>query len=1345
MASRAATLSVPTQPKTSNGNGHPAAPAPGNAATPASPAGSGLAIARYFTDGKQSPFEQVQWERRSALISNEKGETVFRQDDVEVPVFWSQTATNVVVSKYFNGKLGTPQRENSVRRLIDRVATTIRDWGAAGGYFAGAAEAAVFYDELVHLLVQQKLSFNSPVWFNCGIEKKPQCSACFINSVEDRMESILELAKTEGMLFKWGSGTGSNLSPLRSSREKLSSGGIASGPVSFMRGFDAFAGVIKSGGKTRRAAKMVILNADHPDIVEFINSKASEEKKAWALIDAGYDGSFNGEAYHSIFFQNANHSVRVTDEFMRAVERDGEWQTRAVTTGEVVETYRARDLMKLIAEAAWLCGDPGMQFDTTINRWHTCSNTDRIHASNPCFTGDSLVLTNKGLISFRELIERANHGEEFQVATDNQTSGGEGIRFTSPEQYMITGFNPIVRLGFSNGMEVRCTRNHRFFTQNRGMVKAAELTPADKIVVQTHAATFAAASWNMPASSDFDAYRAKGDRYAPLALPERWTEDFAELLGHLVGDGSISGNVVSWIYGSDDDKEQLLPRHSQTLKALTGEEPHVTVMENKTLQVRISRGAFKRFIVALGVKETYAANKVIPASIFQAPTPIVAAFLKGLFTADGCVVEQPNGTRYVGLGSKSKELLQGAQRLLATFGIFSRIDETKPAAGKSGLPYTRRDGSEVVYESRGPSYDLRITGRSLRVFAKQIGFATKKPSTKLIEIVERTEHYATDETINLVSCEDDGVELTYNLTEPVNHSYIVNGLVVANCSEYMFLNDTACNLASLNLMRFRHADGSFDHAAFTHAVSVAILAQEIIVDNASYPTPKIEKNSHDYRPLGLGYANLGALLMASGLPYDSDAGRAYAGLITALMHGQAYKTSALIASTMGPFPGYSRNREPMLRVIQQHAAQVDAIDQHLVPSSLFQVTKNVWAEAFDLGREFGYRNSQVTVLAPTGTIGFMMDCDTTGVEPDIALVKYKKLVGGGMIKIVNQTVPEALQKLGYSDEQRKAILEYIDRHDTIEGAPGLQEEHLPVFDCAFKPARGQRTIHYMGHVKMMAAVQPFLSGAISKTVNMPHEITPEDIAATYLQAWKMGLKAIAIYRDGCKRIQPLVTSLEESKPAKPKPAAAEKLKPVRRRLPDERQSITHKFSIAGHEGYLTVGMYEDGTPGEIFVVMAKEGSVVSGLMDSFATAISLALQYGVPLQVLVRKFQHARFEPSGFTTNPQIRMAKSITDYIFRWLALKFLPDQEIPANGHSTGMDADFGIDNAENGATGNGAVGATPADHKLAMAHASQLEHSTYQSQADAPPCHECGSVMVRSGSCYKCLECGSTSGCS
>ncbi|MDZ7289141.1 MAG: vitamin B12-dependent ribonucleotide reductase [candidate division KSB1 bacterium] len=893
--------------------------------------GKGLSLQRFFTTGTKHPFEELTWERRSAVITNEIGEKVFEQNDVEVPTTWSQMATNVVVSKYFNGKLGSPGRETSVRQLIDRVARTIRMWGEKDGYFASLEDANIFYEELVHLLVNQKLSFNSPVWFNAGIEEKPQCSACFINSVEDRMESILELAKTEGMLFKWGSGTGTNFSTLRSSREKLSGGGTASGPVSFMRGYDAFAGVIKSGGKTRRAAKMVILNVDHPDIEEFINSKANEEKKAWALIDAGYDGSFNGEAYQSIFFQNANHSVRVTDEFMRAVENDGIWQTHAVTTGQVMGQYRARDLMHQIAEAAWLCGDPGMQFDTTTNAWHTCPNSGRINASNPC-------------------------------------------------------------------------------------------------------------------------------------------------------------------------------------------------------------------------------------------------------------------------------------------------------------------------------------------------------------------------------------------------------------SEYVFLDDTACNLASLNLMKFRRAHGEFDIEAFQQAVHISILAQEIIVDNAGYPTPVIARNSHEFRTLGLGYANLGALLMAAGLPYDSDAGRAYAAAITALMTGQAYKTSALIASKLGPFPAFERNRKPMLNVIKKHSEHLSRIDRALVAPELYHAAKKAWEDAYTLGSEYGYKNAQVTVLAPTGTIGFMMDCDTTGVEPDIALVKYKRLVGGGLMKIVNQTVPEALRKLGYAPAQVQAILDYIDQQDTIEGAPGLKPEHLPVFDCAFKPANGSRSIHYIGHVKMMAAVQPFLSGAISKTVNMPNDVTPEDIANTYLEAWKLGLKAIAIYRDGCKRTQPLVTKLD-SPQATSNAAPAPAVKPIRRRLPDERKSITHKFSIAGHEGYITVGMYDDGTPGEIFIIMAKEGSVVSGLMDGFATAISLALQYGVPLHVLVRKFTHTRFEPSGFTTNPQIPIAKSVMDYIFRWLALKFLPEEE-------RSQVLAEPVDEKSNGTT----VKAEPSNGA-----AVELERKIFESQSDAPPCSECGSVMVRNGSCYKCFNCGATSGCS
>lgn len=905
-------------------------------------AARGLTFRRYFTREGVHPFDEIEWELRTAVISNEKGEKIFEQKDVEIPKSWSMTATNVVVSKYFHGHIGTPERETSVRQLVDRVAKTTVNWGRAMKYFASENDAEVFYNELCFLLVNQYMAFNSPVWFNVGIEEKPQCSACFINSVEDSMESILALARTEGMLFKWGSGTGSNLSTLRSSKEALAGGGTASGPVSFMKGYDAFAGVIKSGGKTRRAAKMVILNVDHPDIVEFINCKAIEEKKAWALIEAGYDGGFNvpGGAYDSVSYQNANHSVRVTDEFMKAVLEDKEWTTKAVRSGKPVDTYRARDLMRQIAEAAWICGDPGMQFDTTINAWHTSSNTARINASNPC-------------------------------------------------------------------------------------------------------------------------------------------------------------------------------------------------------------------------------------------------------------------------------------------------------------------------------------------------------------------------------------------------------------SEYMYLDDSACNLASLNLMKFRKESGEFDVESFKYAVDITITAQEIFVDNASYPTPAIAKNSHAFRPLGLGYANLGALLMARGLAYDSDAGRDFAATVTSLMCGEAYAQSARIAKEMGPFEGFAVNREPMLNVMNKHSIHADKISREYVPAELWEASSQVWKEAIELGKAYGYRNGQATVLAPTGTIGFMMDCDTTGIEPDIALVKYKKLVGGGLMKIVNNTVPEALKKLGYDSEQIEHITSYIDKNDTIEGAPFLKEEHLPVFDCAFKPAKGKRSIHYMGHIKMMGATQPFLSGAISKTVNMPNEVTPDDIMQAYIESWKLGLKAVAVYRDGCKRTQPLSTSLDSGKreDLSDKAGLAGKkveARPARRRLPAERAAYTHKFSIAGHEGYITVGMYEDNTPGEVFITMSKEGSTLSGMMDAFATSISIALQYGVPLKVLVDKFSHMRFEPSGFTQNPDIPIAKSICDYIFRWLGMKFLPKDEQPV----TVITDTPVIETVKK---------ETKVVESAAVTAGERNEKYVFQTQADAPPCHECGSLMIRSGSCYKCTQCGSTSGCS
>jgi ribonucleoside-diphosphate reductase alpha chain len=895
----------------------------------------GLTVNRYFTTPGVDPADELAWEHRSASITGEDGKPVFEQKDIEIPKAWSMLATNVVASKYFRGTPGTPGRETSVRKLVARVVDTVTRWGGEGGYFAADADREAFHAEMTHLLLRQKVAFNSPVWFNVGVEEHPQCSACFINSVQDSMESILTLAKTEGMLFKYGSGTGSNLSSLRSSRELLAGGGTASGPVSFMKGFDAFAGVIKSGGKTRRAAKMVILNADHPDILDFVRCKVSEEKKAWALIDAGYEASFNGEAYSSIFFQNSNNSVRVRDEFMQAVVEDRSWTTHAVKDGRPMDTYSARSVFREISESAHLCGDPGLQFDTVVNDWHTCPNTARINASNPC-------------------------------------------------------------------------------------------------------------------------------------------------------------------------------------------------------------------------------------------------------------------------------------------------------------------------------------------------------------------------------------------------------------SEYMFLDDTACNLASLNLMHFRTIDGDFDTEAFKHAVNVTLLGQEIIVGSSRYPTEKITRNSHDYRPLGLGYANLGALLMATGLPYDSEEGRNYAAAITSQMCGEAYAQSARIAERMGPFAGYAKNEEPMLGVIRKHRKAAYQIKTDGVSENLLAASKAAWDDALALGTEHGYRNAQVTVLAPTGTIGFMMDCDTTGIEPDIALVKYKKLVGGGMLKLVNGTVPQALTKLGYGAAEVEAIIGFLDKNDTIEGAPGLKDEHLPVFDCAFKPAKGSRSIQYMGHIKMMAAAQPFLSGAISKTVNLPNNATVEDIETAYLEAWKSGLKAIAVYRDGCKRSQPLNTSRSVAK-AVAEPLVTPELRAVRRRLPDERHAITHKFSIGGHEGYLTVGMYEDAQPGELFCVMAKEGSVVSGLMDSFATAISLSLQYGVPLKVLVDKFSHTRFEPSGFTGNPQIPIAKSITDYIFRWLALKFLPSDEIP----------EAFKDNPPVATEAEKAAAAAP--EKKEPSEPSSSSRQTYLNQADAPPCHTCGAIMVRNGACYKCSNCGSTSGCS
>ena len=968
---------------------------------------TGLAVARVFSKPGIKPFDQLEWEQRVAEITDDSGKVIFRQDNVEVPKNWSVLATKVVVSKYFYGEIGTSERETSARQLVHRVSRTIADWGQAQGYFASAKDAETFFDELTWLCINQYGSFNSPVWFNCGLYHQygigknsgpgnfyfdrvsgqikqattqyeyPQCSACFIQAVGDTMEDIMELARAEAMLFKYGSGTGTDLSTLRSRHEKLSGGGRPSGPLSFLKVFDAIASVVKSGGKTRRAAKMNTLKVWHPDIKDFIEAKPKEEKKAWALIEKGYAGDFNGDAYGSVSFQNENLSVRVTDDFMKAVIEDKDWTTHWVTDPtKKGPTYKARDLMLGIAEGTWMCGDPGMQYEDTIQRWHTCKTTGPINSSNPC-------------------------------------------------------------------------------------------------------------------------------------------------------------------------------------------------------------------------------------------------------------------------------------------------------------------------------------------------------------------------------------------------------------SEYMFLDNSACNLASLNLMKFLRDDGTFDVERFKSAVEIFITAQEIMVDNASYPTHDIALNSHLYRPLGLGYANLGSLIMALGLPYDGDAGRAMAGAITGIMHLHAYSQSARIAVRLGAFEGFAKNREPMLHVMELHRDSVKRI-QSSCPDYMREAAQRCGDEAVELGRRFGYRNSQVTVLAPTGTIAFMMDCDTTGVEPDIALVKYKLLAGGGMLKIVNRTVPMALRKLGYTDSQIADIVKHIDVNDTIEGAPHLQEKHLPVFDCAFKPAKGKRSIQYMAHIKMMAAVQPFLSGAISKTVNMPQESTVEDVMNAYLEGWKNGLKAVAIYRDGSKRSQPLNTSkggtesqaavaIREAENFKARILDLEgeikelrvRVGPMRHRLPDTRQALTHKFDIAGHEGYITVGLYEDGTPGELFITMAKEGSTIGGLMDTIGTLVSLAFQYGVPLETLVKKFAHQRFEPSGFTKNPDIPIAKSITDYLFRWLACQFVPgfrEQNSPNAGQTelplkeVAEQEKKVVNRPVEDLAQTGEIPARPvADNGAGLTAVQRLSKTVEHFMTDAPACDTCGAITVRNGACYKCLNCGNSMGCS
>jgi ribonucleoside-diphosphate reductase alpha chain len=1342
----------------------------------------GVKVERIFTTPGVHPYDEVTWEHRDVVQQNWKtGATIFEQRDVEFPDFWSVNASTIVTTKYFRGAVGTPEREKGLKQLIDRVVLTYVKAGKDNGYFATPEDAELFEHELTWSLLHQVFSFNSPVWFNVGTESPAQVSACFILSVDDSIDSILNWYREEGFIFKGGSGAGVNLSRIRSSKELLSSGGTASGPVSFMRGADASAGTIKSGGATRRAAKMVVLDVDHPDIEDFVQTKAREEHKIRALRDAGFDMDLDGKDIISVQYQNANNSVRVTDEFMRAVEERKEFALRARGTGEVIETIDAKGLFEKIAKAAWECADPGLQYDDTINDWHTNPETGRITASNPCFPADQRVVTDKGLIPIGSLVSRAAGGEVFDVYTNDVTSESaptSRVVATTPVRYMVTGTNEILELRFTDGSRLRCTPKHRVWTDNRGWVQAQDLLDHDEVTRSMHYAPRTMADQGLPLAARSLALRAHG-----LNLPEKWDDELAHYLGWLTGDGCLTGDLAVTVYGGVEEHQSVLPRHQNMLEAWTGFGAKASRQANGTVQLRSGKTKVREYLAALGVTQERSPRKVVPAALFEAPEEALVSFLSGLFDADGCVVNDVvKGTRYVGLGSRSEELLLGVQELLGSLGMASRI--YNGGTKTDSFRYTRKDGSEAVYGSDGPSFDLRITGPSLREFAATIGFTLPTKSEKLTQIVDHHNAYNVKETVRLVSRESRGHETTYNLTEPRNHSYVVSGVVVANCSEYMSLDNSSCNLASLNLLKFLRDDDTFDAATYQKVVELVITAMDISICFADFPTEPIAETTRDYRQLGIGYANLGALLMATGHGYDSDGGRALAATLTSLLTGAAYKRSAELAAVVGPYAGYARNADAHKRVMRKHQAANDQIRTlDAMDGDIHDLATKTWDDVVKLGEKNGYRNAQASVLAPTGTIGFMMDCDTTGIEPDFSLVKFKKLVGGGSMQIVNLTIPRALRKMGYTNETIEAIVEYIADKGHVIDAPGLRPEHYEVFDTAM----GARSIPAMGHVRMMAAAQPFLSGAISKTVNLPSDATVEEIDDVYLQGWKLGLKAMAVYRDSCKVGQPLSDGGSTAKDAAADKAAAKverivEYRPVRKRLPKRRPSQTTSFTVGGAEGYLTAGSYPDDGLGELFLKFGKQGSTLGGVMDAFSIAVSIGLQYGVPLETFVEKFTNLRFEPAGLTDDPDIRMAQSIMDYVFRRLALDYMDFEtrsfmgihtadermrQLETGSYAAPVDSesdDEVSDELEGFAqsaqlakkvTKTAGKKSEPVDRSgsgAASAKAVAGVHSTAElmekfagKSADAPICLVCGTKMRPAGSCYVCEGCGSTSGCS
>jgi ribonucleoside-diphosphate reductase alpha chain len=1531
----------------------------------------GLTIERRFTTAGQDPYDSVEWSRRTSRISNPDGSVVFEMEDAEIPTAWSQVAADIMVSKYFR-KAGVPQidgdgnplldedgepvlgPERSARQVIARLASTWRWWGETNGYFATPADADAFEDELAYMLLHQMAAPNSPQWFNTGLNHaygitgpaqgfwyvdpdteeltaspdsytRPAPHACFIQAVGDDLVNdggIMDLWVREARLFKFGSGTGTNFSHIRAEGESLSGGGKSSGLMSFLKVGDRAAGAIKSGGTTRRAAKMVILDVDHPDIEAFVNWKANEEDKVRALVAAGYDSDFNGEAYATVSGQNSNNSVRLSNEFIQAVLDDADWDLTARTDGRVMKTIKARDLWRQVAEAAWKCADPGVQFDTTIQEWHTSPAGGRIRATNPCFTGDTRIATDKGLIPIGDLVRRAGEGETFEVYSHDATNAAaptETIRLSSPTHYMVTGTSEIVKLELSDGRTIRCTPNHRLFTHNRGWVRADELADDDRIRLLDREVDFGMASWALPVPTEAHEYLTWSSRTHPVRLPEKWSEDLAHYLGWLVGDGSVSEKTAVTVYGTEYEQQSIMVQHAELLTELNGGvAPKPCRMQNGTYQLRVTRKAIVRFFEALGVSREKAAGERVPWSIFEAPKPIVAAFLRGLYDADGCL-RWGDTTRYVGLGSASRQLLEDVQLLLDTFGIHGSIYGGYTPKNRS-FEYTTVGGEHRSYHG-AQVFDVRIMGHALERFASEIGFLLAPKDDILVQMLRETTRYRTRDWVKLRNRVEAGFETTFNLSEPVNHSYLANNVFVANCSEYVFLDNTACNLASLNLVAFERADGTFDLDAYRHAIRLWTMVLEISVTMAHFPSREIAQGSFDYRTLGLGYANLGSLLMRAGIAYDSDEARAISGALTAVLTGYAYATSAEMAEALGPFPKYADNRDAMLRVMRNHrraaygvdqgeydgvSHHVVGIDQALCPSDMLEEAHTAWDLAVALGEAHGYRNAQSTVLAPTGTIGLLMDCDTTGVEPDFALVKFKKLAGGGYFKIANQSLAPALHRLGYDHHQVDQIIDYvigtmslhraphvntatliakgltaedIDKvetvlpgvfelgfafnqwtlgeetmrrlgftseqynapafnmlralgysdadireandyicgRQTIEGAPHLRDEHLPVFDTANKNGRmGERFIHYAGHIKMMAAAQPFISGAISKTTNVPNEITVDEIEEIYRMSWDLGLKAMALYRDGSKASQPLSAKSDEGiaededegledalaterelvttgsmtihagmfRPGISPSEAYRDLPRPRFLLPARRDGYTQEARVGGHKLFMRTGEYDDGSLGELFLDLAKEGATLRGILSCFAIAVSKGLQYGVPLEEFVDTFTFQTFEPRGMVEgHPNIKMANSIVDYVFRALGVEYLQRDELaqvppdrsgalpePPKGMAIEAGVQLGLEEAamegdidaqieaarfvdgedDEAATPAAIIGEAPPAMPARITTPADVQTAAIQQvladkMGDAPLCDTCGHITVRNGSCYRCLNCGDSKGCS